>query len=157
MSASLEEERNWAQELENEKDDLKKRLEFEIVSKEKLTSKRDREIESLNITVKDLEDQIFKKENSLQQYKKETLEKDKLIEEKSFSLQEKCKAYEEVASVAEKRKKQIDQLRLSIKSRDDAITELNNRNRSLLIQVIKYKYIHALEPVRTHTSEVTFT
>lgn len=131
----MEEERNWVKELENERDELKNRLEFETTSKEKFALKRDREIETLNEKIKDLEDRIFTKENSLQQFKKEIIEKDKIIEEKCFLLEEKCKAYEEVTSDAEKRKKQIDQLRLSIKSRDDAITELNNKNRSLLVQV----------------------
>lgn len=135
LSASLEEERNWVQELENERDELKNRFEFETLSKEKLTSKRDREIETLNEKIKDLEDQIFKKDNCLQQFKKEIIEKDKILEEKSLLQEEKCKAYEEVTLVAEKRKKQIDQLRSSIKSRDDIITELNNKNRSLLVQV----------------------
>ncbi|XP_016837485.1 centrosomin isoform X4 [Nasonia vitripennis] len=134
LSASLEEERNWAQELENERDQLRDRLETEIASKEKLSIKRDREIESLNDRVRELEEELFKRDNSLQQFRKEIIEKDKVIEEKTCLLEDKCKAYEEVTSVAEKRKKQIDQLRLSVKTRDDALTDLNNKNRSLLSQ-----------------------
>lgn len=135
MSASLEEERNWIQELENERDQLKNRLESEMLSKEKLSLKRDREIDALNERIKELEDEVFKKDNSLQQMRKEIIDKDKVIEEKASLLEEKCRAYDEVTTIAEKRKKQVDQLRLSIKSRDDALTDLNNKNRSLLAQV----------------------
>ncbi|KAJ8679472.1 hypothetical protein QAD02_015259 [Eretmocerus hayati] len=135
VSASLEEERNYAQELENERDLIRNRLEAEMISKEKLTAKRDREMEALNERLKDLEDQVFKKDNALQQLKKEVVEKDKLIEEKTSSLEEKSRAYEEVSAVAEKRKKHVEQLRVSIKSRDDALTDLNNKNRALLAQL----------------------
>ncbi|XP_011495144.1 PREDICTED: centrosomin [Ceratosolen solmsi marchali] len=134
LSASLEEERNWAQELENERDQLKNRLESKILCKEKLSLKRDREMEVLSEKLKVLEEQAFKTENLLQQFKKEIIEKNKIIDQKSVSLEEKSKAYDEVSEVAEKRKKQIDQLRLSIKSRDDALTDLNSKNRSLLSQ-----------------------
>jgi centrosomin len=137
LSAGLDEERNWAQGLENERDQLKNRLESEILSKEKLSLKRDREMEALGEQLKEVEEQAFKSENLLQQLKKEIIEKDKIIDEKNSLLQEKCKAYDEVFEIAEKRKKQVDQLRLSVKSRDDALTELNSRNRSLLSQVIK--------------------
>lgn len=130
----MDEERNWAQELENERDQLKNRLESEIVAKEKLMSKRDRDLENLSDKIKDLEEQIFKKDNSLQQLKKEIVEKDKIVEEKNLLLEEKNRAYEEVSLVAEKRKKQVGHLRLSLKSRDDALTDLNNKNRSLLSQ-----------------------
>ena len=59
----------------------------------------------------------------------------KIIDEKCLVIDEKNKAYEEVTDIAEKRKKQIDQLRLSIKTREDALSDLNNKNRSLLTQV----------------------
>ena len=104
-----------------------------------MTIKRDREIETLNERIKELEEEVFKKDNSLQQFRKEIVEKDKIIEEKTSLLEEKCRAYEEVSAEAEKRKKQVDQLRLSVKSRDEALTDLNNKNRSLLAQVIIVK------------------
>ncbi|XP_058799122.1 centrosomin isoform X2 [Phymastichus coffea] len=133
-AASLEEERNWAQELENENNELKKRLETEIALKDKLSLKKDNEIEALNEKIKELEVDIFNKNGTLQQLRKEITEKDKILSEKCDLLEEKCRAYEEVTTVAEKRKKQVDQLRLSVKSRDDALTDLNNKNRSLLQQ-----------------------
>lgn len=132
----MEEERNWAQELENERDELKKRLETEIVLKDKLTLKRDNEMEALSEKIRELEAEVFNKDGTIQQLRKETAEKEKLLNEKCDLFEEKCRAFEEVTTVAEKRKKQVDQLRLSVKSRDDALTDLNNKNRSLLQQVM---------------------
>ena len=141
LTGSLEEERNWAQELENERDQLKGRLESEIEAREKLTTEKDREIDGLREKIKELEEQAFKKDSIAQQYKNELAEKERLIKEKIAILEDKCRAYEELSSVSEKRKKQIDQLRLSVKSRDDALTDLNNKHRALLSQV---KYISRL-------------
>ncbi|KAK2581531.1 hypothetical protein KPH14_005187 [Odynerus spinipes] len=134
ISASLEEEREWAQELESERDQFRDRLEAEIQLKESLVSERLQDIDELRERVRDLEDQVFKKDNVLQQYKSEIIEKDRAIKEKSTLLEEKCRAYEELCSVSERRKKQIDQLRMSVKARDDALTDLNNKHRALLSQ-----------------------
>ncbi|XP_012286950.1 centrosomin isoform X2 [Orussus abietinus] len=133
-TASLEEERNWAQELASERDQFKDRLQSEIRVRETLISERDRDIEELRTKVRELEEQVLKRESIVQQYKHDVAEKDRLVKEKSVLLEEKCRAYEELGVVSEKRKKQIDQLRNSVKSRDDALTDLNNKNRALLSQ-----------------------
>ncbi|XP_033227702.1 centrosomin isoform X3 [Belonocnema kinseyi] len=134
LTGSLEEERNWAQELENEKDQLKGRLESEIGLREKLTTERDREIDGLREKIKELEEQAFMKDSFAQQYKNELAEKDRVIKEKMAILEDKCRAYEEISEISEKRKNQIHQLRLSLKSRDDALTDLNTKHRALLSQ-----------------------
>ncbi|KAL2717406.1 interaptin isoform X6 [Vespula squamosa] len=134
ISASLEEEREWAQELESERDQFRDRLGAEIQTRENLATERLRDIDELRERVRELEDQVFKKDNIVQQYKSEISEKDRAIKEKNTSLEEKCKAYEEICSVSDRRKRQIDQLRMSIKARDDALTDLNNKHRALLSQ-----------------------
>ncbi|XP_051158815.1 centrosomin-like isoform X3 [Leptopilina boulardi] len=134
LGSSLEEERNWAQELEIERDQLKGRLESELKIREKLTSEKEQDIDVMREKIKELEEQAFMKDSVAQQYKNELIEKERLIKEKIAILEDKCKAYEELSLVSEKRKKQIDQLRLSVKSRDDALTDLNNKHRALLSQ-----------------------
>ncbi|XP_011314286.1 centrosomin isoform X2 [Fopius arisanus] len=134
LSASLEDERSWAQELETERDTLRARLETEVKNREKLTSSRDSDIEELRTRIKELEEDALRRESAAQQLRNELAEKDRLIREKISMLEEKCRACDELAEVAEKRKKQIDQLRVSVKCRDDALTELNNKHRALLNQ-----------------------
>ncbi|XP_015112494.1 centrosomin isoform X3 [Diachasma alloeum] len=134
LSASLEDERSWAQELETERDALRIRLEAEVRNREKLTAARDSDIEELRGRIKELEEEGLRRESAVQQFKSELAEKDRLIREKIALLEEKCRACDELAEVAEKRKKQIDQLRTSVKSRDDALTDLNNKHRALLNQ-----------------------
>ncbi|XP_015592615.1 centrosomin isoform X3 [Cephus cinctus] len=134
ITGSLEEERNWALELESERDQLKERLTSEIKLRETLTIERDKEIDNLREKVRDLEDQSFKKESIVQQYRNDLAEKERIIREKNSLLEEKIRAYEDLVAVSEKRKKQVDQLRISVKSRDDALTDLNNKHRTLLSQ-----------------------
>lgn len=134
ISASLEEEREWAQELESERDQFRDRLEAETHLRENLAAERLRDIDELRERVRELEDQVFKKDSIVQQYKSDISEKDRTIKEKSTLFEEKCRAYEELCSVSERRKKQIDQLRMSVKARDDALTDLNNKHRALLSQ-----------------------
>ncbi|KAK0094120.1 hypothetical protein PV326_011778 [Microctonus aethiopoides] len=134
LTASLQEERSWGQELEVERDQLRDRLKMEIHVKEKLNIDKDLDIESLREKVKALEGELFKRESVTQQCRGELLEKDRLLKEKIASLEEKCRAYEELNIVAEKRKKQVDQFRASLKSRDDALVDSNNKYRSLLNQ-----------------------
>ncbi|KAI4503280.1 hypothetical protein M0802_001502 [Mischocyttarus mexicanus] len=134
ISGSLEEEREWAQELECERDQFRDRLETEIQLRENLATERLRDIDELRERVRELEDQVFKKDNIVQQYKSELSEKDRALKEKNTLLDEKCKAYEDICSVSDRRKRQIDQLRISVKARDDALTDLNNKHRTLLSQ-----------------------
>ncbi|XP_011861799.1 PREDICTED: centrosomin isoform X2 [Vollenhovia emeryi] len=134
ITGSLEEERNWAQELENERDQFRERLDMETQLREKQDSDRVQSIEELSNEVKELKDQLLKKDSAMQQYKNDLAERDRLLKQKSALLEEKCQAYEEVSQVSEKRKKQIIQLRGSIKTRDDALTEINNKHRALLSQ-----------------------
>ncbi|XP_063983837.1 centrosomin-like isoform X3 [Diachasmimorpha longicaudata] len=134
LSASLEDERSWAQELETERDALRIRLEVEVKNREKLTAARDSDSDELRGRIKELEEEALKRESAVQQFKSELAEKDRLIREKISLLEEKCRACDELTEVAEKRKKQIDQLRTSVKSRDDALTDLNNKHRALLNQ-----------------------
>ncbi|KAK0179549.1 hypothetical protein PV327_005291 [Microctonus hyperodae] len=134
LTASLEEERAWGQELEVERDQLRDRLEMEISVKEKLNIDKDLDIESLREKVKTLEGELFKRESLMQQCKGELNQKDRILKEKMSSLEEKSRAYEELNIVAEKRKKQVDQFRASLKSRDDALVDSNNKYRSLLNQ-----------------------
>jgi len=135
ITGSLEEERSWAQELENERDQFRERLDVETRLREKQDSDRMQNIEELRNEVKELKEQLFKKDSIVQQYKNDLAERDRLIKQKSALLEEKCQAYEEVSQVSEKRKKQIIQLRASVKTRDDALTEINNKHRALLSQV----------------------
>ncbi|XP_053596651.1 centrosomin isoform X3 [Microplitis demolitor] len=134
LTASLEEERSWGQELETERDDLRIRVEEEIRSREKLAADKDQDIESLREKIKGLEEEAFKRESVAQQYKTELAEKERVIKEKILMLEEKSRACEELAAIAEKRKKQVDQLRASVKSRDDALVDSNNKYRTLLNQ-----------------------
>lgn len=135
ITSSLEEERSWALELEYERDQFRERLDVETRLREKQDSDRVQSIDELRDEVKELKDQLFKKDSVVQQYKNDLAEQDRLIKQKSALLEEKCQAYEEVSQVSEKRKKQLIQLRTSIKTRDDALTEINNKHRALLSQV----------------------
>lgn len=144
ITASLEEERNWAQELEIERDQFRDRLNGETKLREKLAMERDSEIDALRERIKELEEEAFRRENVVQQQKNEIAEKERLVKEKSLLLDETSRTCEEVSAVAEKRKKQIVQLRLSVKSRDDALTDLNNKHRTLLNQVIEFFYYLSL-------------
>lgn len=135
ITGSLEEERSWAQELESERDYLRERLDIDTKLREKQDADRVQDIEELRDKLKDLEEQLFKKDTVVQQYKNDFTERDRLFREKNALLQEKCQAYEEIDLVSEKRKKQIVQLRASVKTRDDALTDLNYKHRALLSQV----------------------
>lgn len=135
ITGSLEEERSWALELEYERDQFRERLDVETRLREKQDSDWVQSIDELRDEVKELKDQLFKKDSVVQQYKNDLAEQDRLIKQKSVLLEEKCQAYEEVSQVSEKRKKQLIQLRTSIKTRDDALTEINNKHRALLSQV----------------------
>lgn len=142
ITGSLEEERSWAQELENERDQFRERLEVEIRLREKQDRDRVQSIEELRDEgrelreeVKELKEQLFRRETIVEQYKNDLVEQDRLLKQKSALLEEKCRAYEELSQVSEKRKKQIIQLRASVKTRDDALTEINNKHRALLSQV----------------------
>ncbi|XP_011693370.1 PREDICTED: centrosomin-like isoform X2 [Wasmannia auropunctata] len=134
ITGSLEEERSWAQELENERDQFRERLDVEIRLRENQDNDQVRNVEALRDEVKKLKDQLFKRDAIVQQCKNDLAEQDRLIKQKSALLEEKCQAYEEVSQVSEKRKKQIIQLRASVKTRDDALTEINNKHRALLSQ-----------------------
>ncbi|XP_077255106.1 phosphodiesterase 4D interacting protein centrosomin isoform X4 [Temnothorax americanus] len=134
ITGSLEEERNWAQELENERDQFRERLDTETRLREKQDNDRVRNIEELCDEVKELKDQLFKKDSIVQQYENDLAERDRLLKQKSTLLEERCQAYEEISQVSEKRKKHIIQLRASVKTRDDALTEINNKHRALLSQ-----------------------
>jgi centrosomin len=135
ITSSLDEERSWAQELENERDQFRERLDVETRLREKLEIDRVRSIEELRESVKTLEEQLFKKDSIVQQHKNDLAERDRLLKQKNALLEEKHRAYEDISQVSEKRKKQIIQLRASVKTRDDALTELNNKHRTLLSQV----------------------
>ncbi|XP_018351715.1 PREDICTED: centrosomin isoform X2 [Trachymyrmex septentrionalis] len=134
ITGSLEEERSWTQELENERDQFRERLDVETRLREKQDSDRVQSIDKLRDEVKELKDQLFKKDSVVEQYKNDLAERDRLIKQKSALLEEKCQAYEEVSQVSEKRKNQIIQLRASVKSRDDVLVEINNKHRALLSQ-----------------------
>ncbi|XP_053980888.1 centrosomin isoform X1 [Hylaeus volcanicus] len=134
VTASLEEERIWAQELESERDEFRERLEAETRFRESLAAERVQDMEELREKVKELEEQLLKKDTVVQQCRNELQEKERVIKEKNVQLEEKCRTYDELNAVAEKRKKQVDQLRASIKTRDDALTDLNNKHRALLSQ-----------------------
>ena len=132
----MDEERVWAQELESERDEFRERLEAETRLRENLDTERLQDIESLREKVKELEEQLLKRDTVVQQCRNELLEKERVIKERNAQLEERCRLYEELNAVSEKRKKQVDQLRASIKTRDDALTDLNNKHRALLSQVI---------------------
>lgn len=131
LTSSLDEERLWGQEIENERNQFKKRLDNEIHTREKLTSIRDDDIELLRVRIKELEEISLKRESTSQQYKNELAEKDRLIKEKISLLEEKCRMCDELSTIAENRQKQAEHLRASIKARDETITELNSKNRLL--------------------------
>lgn len=153
VSASLEEERAWAQELEAERDGLKNRLETELRLKDDLISEKMREIEEFRGKTK--EDINLEKEALIQRYESELAEKDRVIKEKVMVLEEKARAYDEATATAERRKRQIDQLRFSVKSRDDALTDLNNKHRALLSQMENgyTKLRLPLSPTKTETEK----
>ncbi|KOC62941.1 Centrosomin [Habropoda laboriosa] len=134
VTSSLDEERVWVQELESERDEFRERLEIETRLRENLDAERLQDIEALREKVKELEEQLLKRDTVVQQSRNELLEKERVIKEKNAQLDEKCRVYEELNAVSEKRKKQVDQLRASIKTRDDALTDLNNKHRALLSQ-----------------------
>ncbi|XP_076278704.1 phosphodiesterase 4D interacting protein centrosomin isoform X2 [Lasioglossum baleicum] len=134
VTSSLNEERGWTQELETERDELRDRLEVEARVKENWAAERLQESESLREKVKELEEELLKKDVDLQQCRNDQTETKRLNKELNAQLENKCQTFDELNAVAEKRKKQIDQLRTSIKSRDDALTDLNNKHRSLLSQ-----------------------
>ncbi|XP_076687404.1 phosphodiesterase 4D interacting protein centrosomin isoform X6 [Andrena cerasifolii] len=134
VTSSLEEERIWAQELEGERDEFRERLEAESRLRENLAAEKSRDTEELRERVKELEEQLLKRDTVVQQCRNELHEKERVIKEKNAQLEEKCRVYEEVNAASERRKKQVDQLRTSIKSRDDALTDLNNKHRALLSQ-----------------------
>lgn len=130
------------QELENERDQLKEQLDVEAHLREQQDKNRVQSIEELHKEtkelheeVKELKEELFKKDSVLQRYKNDLAEQDRLLKQKNTLLEEKCRAYEEVSQVSERRKKQIIQLRASIKTRDDALIETNNNYRALLSQV----------------------
>ncbi|XP_011347719.1 centrosomin isoform X2 [Ooceraea biroi] len=134
ITSSLDEERSWALELENERDQFRERLDVETRLREKLDVDRVRSIQELRENAKTLEEQLFKKDSVVQQYRNDLAERDRLLKQKTTLLEEKCQAYEDISQVSEKKKKQIVQLRASVKTRDDALTELNNKHRALLSQ-----------------------
>ncbi|XP_076643396.1 phosphodiesterase 4D interacting protein centrosomin isoform X3 [Halictus rubicundus] len=134
VTTSLNEERGWTQELETERDELRERLEAETHVRENLTAERVQESEGLREKVKELEEELLKKDVDLQQCRHDQTETRRVNKELNAQLENKCQALDELNAVAEKRKKQIDQLRTSIKTRDDALTDLNNKHRSLLSQ-----------------------
>ncbi|CAD1478022.1 unnamed protein product, partial [Heterotrigona itama] len=134
VTSSLDEERVWAQELESERDEFRERLEAETRLRENLDAERLQDIESLREKLKELEEQLLKRDTVVQQCRSELLEKERVIRERNAQLEERCRLYEELNAISEKRKKQVDQLRASIKTRDDALTDLNNKHRALLSQ-----------------------
>ncbi|XP_076378265.1 phosphodiesterase 4D interacting protein centrosomin isoform X2 [Megalopta genalis] len=145
VTSSLNEERGWTQELETERDELKERLEAEIRVRENLAAERVQESESLREKVKELEEELLKREVDLQQSRNDLSETKRAQKELKTQLENRCQAFDELNAVTEKRKKQIDQLRTSVKTRDDALTDLNNKHRSLLSQ-LENGYIKRLLP-----------
>ncbi|XP_015438709.1 PREDICTED: centrosomin isoform X2 [Dufourea novaeangliae] len=134
VTSSLNEERNWTQELETERDELRERLEAETRLRENLAAERVQDTEALREKVKELEEDLLKKDIDVQKCRNDLVETRRVTKELNAQLESKCQAFDELNEVAEKRKKQVDQLRVSIKTRDDALTDLNNKNRTLLSQ-----------------------
>ncbi|XP_031841742.1 phosphodiesterase 4D interacting protein centrosomin isoform X2 [Nomia melanderi] len=134
VTSSLNEERSWTQELETERDELRKRLEAETRLRENLAAERVQEAEGLREKVKELEEELLKKDIDVQQCRNDLTETKRVNKELSVQLENKCQAFDELNTVVEKRKKQVDQLRASVKTRDDALTDLNNKHRTLLSQ-----------------------
>lgn len=134
-TVTLEEERYWAEELENERDQFREQLDMQTQLREKEDCDRVRSIEKLREEVKELKEELLKRDSIVQQYKDDLNERDRLLKQKNTLLEEKCRMYEEINQVSEKRKKQIIQLRTSVKTRDDALAEINNKHRALLSQV----------------------
>ncbi|XP_029157354.1 centrosomin isoform X2 [Nylanderia fulva] len=130
----LDEERYWAEELENERDQFREQLDMQTQLREKQDCERVRSIEKLCEEVKELKEELLKKDSIVQQYKDDLSERDRLLKQKSTLLEEKCRMCEELNQISEKRKKQIIQLRISVKTRDDALAEVNNKHRALLSQ-----------------------
>ncbi|CAB0035656.1 unnamed protein product, partial [Trichogramma brassicae] len=87
----------------------------------------------------DLEQRLLQKNHELRLREQEIADKDYLMKEKDMMLQEKCQEYDKIIQIAEKRKSQIDLLRFSVKSRDDALTELTDKNKTLISQEILIK------------------
>ncbi|XP_072761406.1 uncharacterized protein Cnn isoform X3 [Anoplolepis gracilipes] len=137
-TVTLEEERYWAEELENERDQFRQQLDMQTQLREKQDCERMRSIEKLREEVKELKEELLKKDSIVQQYKDDLSERDRLLKQKNTILEEKCRMYEELNQVSEKRKKQIVQLRTSVKTRDDALAEINNKHRTLLSQCENY-------------------
>ncbi|XP_050453761.1 CDK5 regulatory subunit-associated protein 2 isoform X4 [Cataglyphis hispanica] len=137
-NVTLEEERYWAEELENERDQFREQLDIQTQLREKEDCDRVRSIEKLREEVKELKEELLKKDSIVQQYKDNLNERDRLLKQKNTLLEEKCRMYEEINQVSEKRKKQIIQLRTSVKTRDDALAEINNKHRALLLQYENY-------------------
>lgn len=135
VTASLNEERNWTQELETERDELRERLEGEARLRENFAAERVQESEGLREKVKQLEEELLKKDVDLQECRNDLTETKRVNKELNMQMENKCLTFDELNAVAEKRKKQIDQLRTSIKTRDDAFTDLNNKHRTLLSQL----------------------
>ncbi|XP_070158297.1 centrosomin isoform X4 [Polyergus mexicanus] len=137
-TVTLEEERYWAEELENERDQFREQLDMQTQLREKEDYDRVRSIEKLREEVKELKEELLKRDSIVQQYKDDLNERDRLLKQKNTLLEEKCRMYEEINQVSEKRKKQIIQLRTSVKTRDDALAEINNKHRALLSQCENY-------------------
>lgn len=137
-TVTLEEERYWAEELENERDQFREQLDMQTQLREKEDCDRVRSTEKLREEVKELKEELLKRDSIVQQYKDDLNERDRLLKQKNTLLEEKCRMYEEINQVSEKRKKQIIQLRTSVKTRDDALAEINNKHRALLSQCENY-------------------
>ncbi|XP_011261366.2 CDK5 regulatory subunit-associated protein 2 isoform X2 [Camponotus floridanus] len=137
-TVTLEEERYWAEELENERDQFREQLDMQTQLREKQDCDRVQSIEKLREEVKELKEELLKKDSVAQQCKDDLSERDRLLKQKNSLLEEKNRMYEEIKQVSEKRKKQIIQLRTSVKTRDDALAEINNKHRTLLSQCENY-------------------
>lgn len=134
-TVTLEEERYWAEEIENERDQFREQLDMQTQLREKQNCERIQSIEKLREEVKELKEELLKKDSIVQQCKDDLNERDRVLKQTNTLLEEKNRMYEEIKQVSEKRKKQIIQLRTSVKTRDDALAEINNKHRTLLSQV----------------------
>ncbi|KAL7286531.1 hypothetical protein TKK_0019267 [Trichogramma kaykai] len=137
LNTNLKEKENLAQQLENEKDQIRLRTKHDISLREKELHEKDEVILVLDEKIKDLEQRLLQKNHELRLREREIVDKDDLIKEKDMMLQEKCQEYDKIIQIAEKRKSQIDLLRFSVKSRDDALTELTDKNKTLISQLEK--------------------
>lgn len=138
MKSSFSEEQLYAEELETERDQLRHRVNNENLLRETIVSEKDKTINELRDKIKELEESALKRDATLQQLESQLDERDALLKEKLTLLEEKCAAYNETVAISEKRRKQIEQMRQSIKSKDAALTGLNNKYRALLSQVRQY-------------------